>query len=277
MKHYQISNFLKKSLFCTTILSLCVVPVAGAAGRVMQFPLPSMQNGGDQPMTIDCHDNGNDRDDFDQGFIWNSPFDDREGQGITRLINSLPFDEVGNGSAVIREGYSGDFHDLIFRADCHNGSRDRFFGPEKARRTVARLQDTEDYCSDILLPYLIDCIAAKYEQIASELGSRGDSGEIKKAFSTAAAKLRSIVRQTEDTTLEPSRQRIKKDGKTRSAPRRLNAIQPARQAAAVAAANTVIAELETVLLRSAENSESRKIYFAQVADAVDSNKVLLRS
>ncbi|MDA8587335.1 hypothetical protein N9L47_13920, partial [Rhodobacteraceae bacterium] len=147
---------------------------------------------------------------FDQGTFWNSPFDDREGQGITRLINSVPFGDVGNGSVVIRESYSGNFHDHVYHADCHNDSRDRFFGPEKTRRTVARLKDTEDYCSDILLPYLIDCIAAKYEQIASELGSRGDSGEVKKAFSTAAAKLRSIVRQTEDKTLEPSRQRITK-------------------------------------------------------------------
>jgi hypothetical protein len=46
---------------------------------------------------------------------------------------------------------------------------------------------------------------------------------------------------------------------------------------AVAQALEVIGAAETVLLRSAEGSDDRALQFQQIASAIGSNKVLLRS
>jgi hypothetical protein len=42
-------------------------------------------------------------------------------------------------------------------------------------------------------------------------------------------------------------------------------------------AQQIVTETETLLLRSTEASNARKVHYSRIAAAVDSNKVLLRS
>lgn len=184
----------------------------------------------------------------------------------------------------------GDFDDVdfnpIFSDDiplimvhCHDNDRAEPFNPDTVERMIAEIERTSDDCAQLDKGFRIDCLAAKYEEIALSLPNSGDQKIVKSALNTAARKLRRIVRQNADPAVPKTRFALQTpDGATKPITSRpLRAIKPAAQEQANAAAAVVIDELSTKLLRSSENSARRQEYFVGVAQAVDSNKVLLRS
>lgn len=124
--------------------------------------------------------------------------------------------------------------------------------------------------------YRIDCIRFYFRQIASELPRTGEYAPVRDALTTAADKLDAIIRQNLDPNAPTIRPRL--NGKS-AAPRLppIRAIRPESEARAMRAAQAVIEEAETVLLRSTENSDRRMAHYQQIAAAIDSTKVLLRS
>ena len=57
----------------------------------------------------------------------------------------------------------------------------------------------------------------------------------------------------------------------------LAAIRPAELPRVMAEAAAIVDDTSTILLRSTENSERRQIAYQEIAVAIDSTKVLLRS
>ncbi len=167
----------------------------------------------------------------------------------------------------------------LIMVDCHDNDRTEPFLPDTVEDIIADLEEANVECAHLDRGFRIDCLAARYEKIALSLAITGDQRIVKSALNKAARKLRRIVRQNADPTVPDTRFAIKTpDGKTKSlSSRPLTAIKPASQEQANAAAAIVIDELNTKLLRSSENSARRQEYFAEIAMAVDSNKVLLRS
>lgn len=121
--------------------------------------------------------------------------------------------------------------------------------------------------------YAVDCMAERYENMARELGDSRLNAEAREILEDTAAKLRSVALRNQSATLPPARLKTA-DGTLRTS-RPIVAVAEDRQAAAAAEAVQIIAEAQTMLLRSAESS-NRQVY-AQIASAMESNKVLLRS
>jgi hypothetical protein len=116
--------------------------------------------------------------------------------------------------------------------------------------------------------YHIDCLSEGYVRAAAIIPQDEVFGASRSVILQAAARLDSVTRQNQAAALPT----VTTQGRTRP----LRPIDPARRAAANAAALQIIEETRTVLLRSARTAPQRAA-FQQIAEAVDSSKVLMRS
>lgn len=160
----------------------------------------------------------------------------------------------------------------------HRSRRYVYFNPRDTGRIDQALRGALATCgpSQLELRYRIDCIRFYFMQLAHELPETGDYAPLQQALAEGAAKLDAIVRRDLDPGAPALRPRV---GGRPAAPRTapIRAVSPAAEARAAREAAAVIEETATILLRSAENSQRRMAHFQQIAAAIGSTKVLLRS
>ena len=182
--------------------------------------------------------------------------------------------ELGGELGGESEGdYGGSMDD-----DGESEQRFRAMGnSNNARKIIKIIDEGEGFCRILDAANKIDCLAEVYTSLARGLSSEGDEGVVKRALEEAAGRLEGIVRANLDPQANLTRPTVKNRQVNRTASRPLRAIKKASIPAANRQAEAVVTELSTVLLRSSANSTKRKNYYAKIAQAVDSNKVLLRS
>ncbi|PCH75327.1 MAG: hypothetical protein COC12_01170 [Rhodobacteraceae bacterium] len=142
---------------------------------------------------------------------------------------------------------------------------------------VTSLQAATRYCTPLgPKEYVIDCLAERLGTLSNQLEGQDGFEEVQAILDSTAKDLNQIARQNRSATLAPAT--FATQGQTPvQTTRRLIPVDEARMEDAVSQALAVIAETETLLLRSADDSTDRSIQFQQIAAAVGSNKVLLRS
>ena len=124
--------------------------------------------------------------------------------------------------------------------------------------------------------YTIDCLGDAFQQIAKSMPNTGDYADAQAAIEQAARKLRALARTNASPELPRGYVRSTgPDAQRSSSP--LTPVRTDTMAQTNAAALAILLELETILLRSAENSALRRVHYERIALAVGSNKVLLRS
>ncbi|MDT8857533.1 hypothetical protein RNZ50_21305 [Paracoccaceae bacterium Fryx2] len=147
-----------------------------------------------------------------------------------------------------------------------------------ATRVVSALKQAEDYCGWLPDVYVVDCLSDQYRNIQRSLPRAGDSSVLREILRVARVKLEGIAGQYEDPA---ARRAMPGESPPRfgtTATRPLRAVRQGSLPAARRAAQQVLAETQTLLLRSAESSAARKAHFTTIAQAVGSNsKVLLRA
>ncbi len=144
--------------------------------------------------------------------------------------------------------------------------------PHATQFILRRQRENDRICDRVDLPYRIDCIRYGLRSTAELLPTEGDYGEVRKVLTSAADKLDQVVARNRDPTAAP----VVARGAGRRSPG-LSAIRPEAETRALREAEAILAEAETLLLRSSENSARRQVHFQQIAQAIDSTKVLLRS
>jgi hypothetical protein len=142
---------------------------------------------------------------------------------------------------------------------------------------VTSLQAATRYCTPMVATeYVIDCLAERLGNLSKQLDGQDGFEEVQAILETTAKDLNQIARQNRSVTLAPAT--FATQGQTSvQTTRRLIPVDEGKLEDAVSQALAVIAETETLLLRSADDSTDRSIQFQQIAAAVGSNKVLLRS
>lgn len=142
---------------------------------------------------------------------------------------------------------------------------------------VQGLDDSNDICAFMSEEYRIGCFAATYRDLAEDIPANGDYAEAREVLLDTARKLDNLVRDNLDRQKPPLQARIR-SGDGRSEPTSpMRAVQADRAPQLNQQASNIVAEAETVLLRSASSDATRAIHFQRIAAAVGSNKVLLRS
>jgi hypothetical protein len=144
--------------------------------------------------------------------------------------------------------------------------------------TVAtELAQANDTCGDkVDSRYKIDCLRQSYLKLARAIPRGSDYEPVKAALIDAAAKLDRIVTDNLDPAAPTIRPRDRGKDRTPRLPP-VRAVAPERLAAANAAAAAVVQETGLLILRSGRDPKRRNVHYQEIAAAVDSNIVLLRS
>lgn len=141
-------------------------------------------------------------------------------------------------------------------------------------QVVQQLARGRQLCEGLADPeYSIDCMGDSLQKAAESLPDDGDYADVKRTLQEAASKLAELARQNASRSL--TRGLVQSNGLQSS--RRLTPVATEALAALNAQASEIIDQAETVLLRSAQSSERRQIHYQRIAEAVGSNKILLRS
>lgn len=122
----------------------------------------------------------------------------------------------------------------------------------------------------------VDCLSERLDAAAAGIPKGTDYDEVRGVLQEASGRLKRLARQNRD----PDRRRVTVTSATNPAERTTRPLTPvsaAAQAAVNRQAVQILEEAATILLRSAEEAQERQNQYAQIAGAIDSNKVLLRS
>lgn len=138
------------------------------------------------------------------------------------------------------------------------------------------LEVSNSACNAVPDEYVIDCmINYLREALAATPGDEVYAG-MRQTLEDTIAKLEALVRENRDQSKPAIRVRTRSAGVTKSS-QPLRAIKTESVPQAKAAATAILAEAETKLLRSSEAQSGARLQYARVAQAIGSNKVLLRS
>lgn len=236
---------MKKSEVVSITLALCLVNSNGAFGATA--PISIQFQGIDSRLTLaGCHN-----EDGSESY-----------EGNLEITPYSPFENDA----------------VIMLANCHtekaNNPPATDHGTESITDALAR---AERLCRQIPVGYKIDCLSVQYAKIARLLPKGGDYGVVRDVLTRASEDLHKIAKDNRDRTEDKTDFAVQLDGRRETVGKPIHPIRPAAQAAANAAAIRVIQEAQTVLLRSTENSNRRKVHYQRIAMALESNKVLLRS
>lgn len=123
--------------------------------------------------------------------------------------------------------------------------------------------------------YRVDCLAERLSVVAEEIPQDSDYAEVSEVLKTTSDQLADLARQNRDRTRAraPAVRTTTQERTTRP----LTPVAPDVAAAVNQQAIAILEETQTTLLRSAENSSEKRNQYAKIAEAIDSNKVLLRA
>ncbi|UWQ78323.1 hypothetical protein K3725_13490 [Leisingera sp. S132] len=122
----------------------------------------------------------------------------------------------------------------------------------------------------------VDCLSERLEAAVGGIPKGSDYEEVREVLQDTSQQLKRLARQNRD----PNRGRVTVTSSTDPAQTTNRPLTPVSDAALAAVnqeAARILDDAATVLLRSAEAAQERQTQYAQIAAAIDSNKVLLRS
>ena len=146
--------------------------------------------------------------------------------------------------------------------------------PTTNTSVVASLNEASGYC--VLGAYAIDCLSERLGTLAKEMEGQEEFDEVREILEETSQKLNRVARKNRSSSLAPAKFATHGEKPVETS-RRLIPVAEAKLDIAVTQAISVIEEAQTLLLRSAENSNDRTIQYQRISAAIGSNKVLLRS
>ncbi len=145
--------------------------------------------------------------------------------------------------------------------------------PAATDQIARRLQAAVSLCSGVGAAYRVDCLADQLASTARAMPDSGDYAAAKTAIGDAAKKLHALARENADAGTPRITATM---GDVRTS-RPIIPVAPEAQADVNAQADAILSEAATVLLRSADSAPQLQDDYTQIATAVGSTKVLLRS
>jgi len=241
-----------------TSAALCLLTVPAFATPVAGFVTfaPTFAQRPAAPLIPICHDN-------------EQQYDDGRGEEEE--------EEEGEDSAETGFGFGQADDTIPIPVDCEGSDTYGKSGPAYTDIVVASIERGTEHCGQYTDVWRIDCISDELERMALKMPKTGEYRRAKSEILAASAKLRALAQQNADPKQPPVRRAAQVGNTRRTTTRPITAVAPDRVVATNRAADAVISELATTLLRSAGNSPTTSRELMRVSQAVDSTKVLLRS
>ena len=140
---------------------------------------------------------------------------------------------------------------------------------------VGGLAAAREFCGGLEEAYRVDCLAERFGVLSKSIPKNSDYSEVQDALKAASDRMANLARKNRDRTLPRGKATSPKTSETTS--RALTPVTSASVAQVNKEARAILAETETLLLRSAQGSRSKVAQYAKIANAIGSNKVLLRT
>ena len=131
-------------------------------------------------------------------------------------------------------------------------------------------------CAGVPGEYRIDCMVQFFHQAARAAPISGAYSDAHRVLEDTANRLEKLVRENADRSKPSIRVQVSSGAQKVYSPR-MGAIKPDAVATANAEAARIVAEAETMLLRSPGAAGPDRAEYVRIAEAVGSNKLLLRS
>jgi len=152
---------------------------------------------------------------------------------------------------------------------------------ENATRSIVQgLQDGARFCGSLpQQAYRVDCLSERLAAVAAAMPAQGDYAEAQAVLEQTAARLAALARANPAADL-PRVTASRPATSQSSAIATTRPLTPVAQEALAdvnAQATAILAEAETLLLRSSSLSDERRVAYQEIATAVGSGIVLLRS
>lgn len=145
------------------------------------------------------------------------------------------------------------------------------------RSLVSSLTSVKAFCGGLdKAAYRVDCLAERLQVVSDGIPQDSDYDEVRQLLSAASADIAQLAHDNRDRNL-PKAPASRRGDSTDRTTRPLTPISNAAQAEVGQRAIAILEQAQTQLLRSSTGSKSRSIQYAQIAQAIDSTKVLLRS
>lgn len=137
-----------------------------------------------------------------------------------------------------------------------------------------RITQINEICIHVPKAYRLDCLAKALWVVASRIPSSGEYWVVKQEVTRAVRDIEQLIHRNKDLS-KP--QILVRDANTNVATPRLTPVRPENINSSLQMAEDILDEAATVLLRSAESSNGVALHYQTIAEAINSNKVLLRS
>ena len=140
---------------------------------------------------------------------------------------------------------------------------------------VGGLAAAKEFCAGLGEAYRVDCLAERFSVLSASIPKNSDYGEVRQVLRSASNRMASLARKNRSRDLP--RGRATSPGFSETTTRPLTPVNRAATVEVNRKAQAILAQTETLLLRSAGESRSKTLHYTQIASAIGSNKVLLRS
>lgn len=147
----------------------------------------------------------------------------------------------------------------------------------RTAQIVNQINQIQRICEFMGDEYKVACFATTYRELAQDIPANGDYEEAREVLLDTARKLDRLTRNNLDRNKPALSARIQTDSGQSVPTPPMRAVQADRASELNRQASNIVAEAETILLRSASSDATRAIHYQRIAAAVGSNKVLLRS
>lgn len=138
---------------------------------------------------------------------------------------------------------------------------------------VNSLAGARGFCGALGKAYQVDCLAERISNLSNQIPSDTDYGEVKQILNQTAQDMNRLARANRDVTLP--RQNASTSGQSTTRP--LTPVSEDRLAEISQQAAAILERTETLLLRTPDEDSGKKLHYTRIAQAIGSNKTLLRS
>ena len=141
---------------------------------------------------------------------------------------------------------------------------------------VTSLGAAKSFCSQLDQSYQIDCIAERLDKMARDIPKDSDYQEVRDLLASTSKEMASVARKNRDRS-QPRKAASSGGSNPQATSRPLTPVASASLLEASRQAAAILDRTETLLLRSPDDDSGKSLHYTRIAEAIGSNKTLLRS
>lgn len=138
---------------------------------------------------------------------------------------------------------------------------------------VNSLGAAKGFCGALDQAYQADCLAERLGALADDIPADSDYAEVRDLLEQTSRDISSLTRSNRDA----AKPRQRAAAGSQSSTRPLTPVREASLATVNQQAIAILERTETLLLRTPDDDSGKKLHYTRIAEAIGSNKTLLRS